>query len=375
MISSRTFEILKQLIELTEGTVYWKDREGRYQGGNTQQLKTTSFSSFDDMIGKTDFELYPSAIAKPISDIDKRIMETATPLTLEEIGVDMDGNEAIYLTKKKPLIDENGEVYGLIGASINITEKKISEQLKTMKMSFIQNMQHDIRTPFTGLWGLAQYLWEIEEDVQKKKYLDYIRQASKELFDYCNKIIEFAQIQANYWPLADQEFDLSSMIKNVFMIEQPAALYKNLELTYKVDSAIPSLVMSDEHRWFCIALNLLSNAIKFTERGKVEISLQRVNHDTEKQQALLQLIITDTGIGIPADKQNLIYLPFSRLHPSNQNKYSGLGFGLSLVKQFIEELAGTLEIDSIVGQGTSFKCIIPVKLPLISGEVACQVQC
>jgi len=357
-------DVLNNIIELSEGTVYWKDREGRYLGCNARQLKVANLTSVNDIIGKTDFDLYSHPIAKQVNELDEQVIQSANTFIVEENGVDAEGQHAIYLTRKSPLIDqETGEIFGLLGTSIDITAQKISKQLTGMKTSFIQNMQHDIRTPFTGLWGLTQYLWENESDPEKKQYLNYIRQASKELFDYCDKAIAFTQTQTNYWSLADNEFDLVTMIKSVYMIEQPAALCKKLDFSYQIDSAIPALVVSNEHRWYCIALNLLSNAIKFTESGKVEISLQILNHDTVTGQALLQLIIADTGSGITPEKQNLIYLPVNRTQPSGQNKYSGLGFGLSLVKQFIAELAGTLEIDSTVGQGTSIKCLIPVKMP------------
>lgn len=361
--------LLSHILELTEVNIYWKDRQGRYLGCNPYYLRTPSKQqSIDQFIGKTDFDLFDYTIAKKLYETDQQIMEAGENLTLEEEGIDLDGNPAIFLTKKQPLRDKEGNICGILGISIDITEKKMAEQLVAMKSSFIRNIQHDIRTPFTGLWSLAQHLWENETDPEKKKYLGFIAKSSEELFGYCNRIIEFAEEQKNERPIIEKQFDLTKLLQTIIDIEQPVAVHKKLHFSLEIEPKLPYTIISDEHRWFCIVLNLVSNALKFTHSGEVKVRLDAVQTDMQKRQALLELSVIDTGVGIPVEKQNLIYLPFYRLHPSNENRYTGLGLGLSLVKQFIAELAGMLQVESNENQGSFFKCIIPVKLPQQYGE-------
>lgn len=360
--------LLSHILELTEVNIYWKDRQGRYLGCNNYFLRTPKLQNANQLIGKTDFDFFDYPIAKKVYEIDQKVMEAGESLTLEEQGIDPNGKRATYLTKKQPLTDEQGNICGVVGISIDITEKKMAEQLAAMKSSFIRNMQHDIRTPFTGLWSLAQHLWENETDPEKKKYLGFITKSSEELFGYCNRIIEFAEEQTNERPIVEKQFDLGKLLQTVIDIEQPVAEFKKLQFSLEIEPNVPYTVISDDHRWFCIVLNLVSNALKFTHSGEVKVKLSAIQTDITKGQALLQLSVTDTGVGIPVEKQNLIYLPFYRLHPSNENTYAGLGLGLSLVKQFIAELAGLLHVESNENQGSFFKCIIPVKLPQQYGE-------
>jgi two-component system aerobic respiration control sensor histidine kinase ArcB len=364
MSFNKDLELFNKIIHVVPGNIYWKDREGRYLGCNDNQLKIARLSSLEDIVGKTDFDLYDRELAKKVHAVDERVMRTGKPLKFEEQGINEKGIAAIYLTDKQPLFDENHKVYGLIGISIDITEKKMAEQLKAMKSAFIQNMEHDVRTPCGGIWGMVDYLWKTESDPVKKESLGLVTEAAKELLDYNNRIIEFAQMQAEKWPIVAKQLEIQELLKKVVALEHPAALYKHIDLSLGIDPEIPPHIISDDHRLYCIAVNLISNAIKFTEIGGVQIKLNTKNINVSKRSAILRLEVKDTGIGISQDMQNLIYTPFNRLNPSNQNKYRGLGLGLAMVKQFIEELEGELEVSSEVGKGTTISCTIPVKLPL-----------
>jgi two-component system aerobic respiration control sensor histidine kinase ArcB len=361
---NKDLELLKKVIHVVPGNIYWKDRQGRYLGCNDNQLKVAHISSMEEIIGKTDFDLYPHELAERVHEVDERVMSTGMPIKFEEQGVNEKGVVAIYLTDKQPLFDDNHNVYGLIGISIDITEKKMADQLKAMKTAFIQNMEHDIRTPCGGIWGMVDLLWKTESDPVKKESLGLVTEAAKELLDYNNRIIEFAQMQAEKWPIIAKPFSAPDILKKIVALEQPAIIHKHLKLNMSIDPKTPPYVISDDHRWYCIAVNLISNAIKFTEVGEVQVKLTTLSLDASQRKAILELDISDTGIGISQEMQNLIYTPFNRLNPSNQNKYRGLGLGLAMVKQFIEELDGELKISSEVNKGTTISCIIPVKLPL-----------
>lgn len=147
-------------------------------------------------------------------------------------------------------------------------------------------------------------------------------------------------------------------------MEKAAAAIKKLELIYEYPEDIPTVFLSDENRIERIILNLLSNAIKFTDKGHVHVQVKLVKELDDKN-LILQIIVSDTGIGIPHDKQQYIYEKFYRGSPANQNKYPGAGLGLHIVKQFIEDLDGEIEVVSSPNKGTIFICTLPFKRPLV----------
>lgn len=250
-------------------------------------------------------------------------------------------------------------------------ENNLSHMLETagianaLKAEFIQNMEHDIRTPFHGIWMLASLLESKETDPSKKESLSDISKSAKELLDYCNGILEFIKAEEKSVPVLAKKFDLWRLIDKIVTMEIPAAKIKNLILLMNFSEEIPRVVIGDEHRLQRILINLVGNAIKFTHTGFVKISVKLAKK--ENKEIVLQIYIEDTGIGIPEDKMIYIYEKFTRINPASQGVYKGTGLGLRLVKQLIEEVDGEIDVKSEVGKGTTFVCTIPFKLPLVEG--------
>lgn len=366
MSFSNTHDLLDKIIHLIPGNVYWKDIQGHYLGCNDNQLKIARLSSLSDIIGKTDFDLYQKELAEKVHEIDQYVMSTGKALRFEEQGINEKGVAAIYLTDKQPLYDEQNKICGLLGVSIDITEKKMAEEIQAIKSAFIQNIEHDLRTPAGGISGIVDMLYQTETDPVRKETLGLVAEAAKELLDYQNRIIKFSQMEAKEWPIVEKPFSIRDLLEKVIALEKPAIIYKKLKLKLFIDPKIPTTIISDDHRWYCIAVNLISNAVKFTEVGQIEVKLNSVNSYSKKQKDILELKISDTGIGISKEKQILIDKPFNRLNPSNQNKYKGLGLGLPMVKQFLNELNGEFKINSTVNKGTVISCFIPIRLPFAS---------
>lgn len=364
---------LENIIALIPEHVYWKDKNGIYLGCNDQQAKALGLSSRKEIIGKTDFDLSWKDQAKEIIANDQEVMKTGIPKIAEEFGKLADGSWIVAITHKVPLKNENNENIGILGISINITErKKMEEELKkakeqaeianNVKTEFLENMRHDIRTPFSGVLGIASYLEEIEDDPQKKELLGDVMQSSKALLDYCNNILDFSNIESGL-PITNKKFSIKNLIDNLIKMETSAAKNKQLTLTSKIALGVPDMIIGDEFRVYRILINLVSNAVKFTSKGLVTVMINIA--EKKKRTIILQIIVEDTGIGIPRDKQGFIYEKFSRLHPSSQGRYLGSGLGLRIVKEFIDDLEGEIEVQSELGKGTTFVCTIPFKLPLI----------
>lgn len=365
---------LGQIMDCTPGSLYWKDKEGRYLGCNTFMVKTAGLLSSEDIIGKTDFELWPDH-ANEIRKNDVKVMSSGKAISLEEKVQIQSGEYMHFASSKVPLKDEHGSIIGIICNSLDITKLKEteaalkaanekSELSNKAKSSFIENMEHDIRTPFNGVWGFANILAERENDPEKKEFLESIATCAKELLDYCDSVLDFSRIEHGITPVFEKSFNVRELVNSVMKIESIAAKHKNLSFSINQSSKLPNIVIGDPYRLKRILLNLVSNAIKFTNKGGIKISVTKEGKKPQTRLCILKFVIEDTGIGIPESKQSVIYEKFTRGTPSNQGIYKGQGLGLRIVKQFISELEGDIHLDSETNKGTVFTFLLPFKLPL-----------
>lgn len=370
---------LRSVIENLPGSIYWKNKEGVYLGRNLfsaermLSVELESNSVQDDVIGKTDYDLFSKETADRYRAHDLQVMESRKEYSVEESVILPSGKTIIQLSTKRPIYDQNGHVVGIVGNTVDITHLKEieaelrkeharAEQANLIKTEFMRNMEHDIRTPFSGMLGMANYLWETEEDPVKKGCLNDIVQCAKELLDYCNSILDFSKIESGLHLVADKKFYLQDIINSAVKMELPAAKLKQLSLIVDYDHQIPKVLVGDPHRIHRILVNLLSNAIKFTQQGQIKLHVSLL--PKEHPSTLVRFMVEDTGVGIPEDKKDYIFEKFTRLSLSNKGFYKGIGLGLRIVKQFMHEINGEIDLISQVGQGTKFICTIPFRRPL-----------
>lgn len=364
---------LDNIIANMPGHLYWKNVEGIYLGCNNRQARSLGFRSAADIIGKTDAALpWHGASAETFRENDLRIMETGNTEIFEE-DARIEGKAATVLSQKTPLKNRQGKIIGVLGISIDITKlketehelilaKEMADDANRLKLDFIHNMEHDIRTPFTGIYGMAQVLASLETDPLKKSMLDDITNCAKELLDYNNGILDFSRIESGELPVLSKKFSINRLINKIIVMESPPAKIKNIDLSIHIEETVPDVIVGDRNRLQRILINLISNAIKFTHQGFVKIMIQLRKKD--ESTAIIRFIIEDTGIGIPEDKQQIIYETFTRLIPANQGQYKGHGLGLRIVKKFTDDLGGELDVTSKPNAGTSFYCTLPFRLPL-----------
>ncbi|BCA94851.1 hypothetical protein TUM19329_12120 [Legionella antarctica] len=367
---------LASIIENLPGHVYWKNKDSIYQGCNLAQAKSAGFSDPNEMIGKTDFEMPWHHEADILRESDLAVINNKETLTTEEASQLANSEQvSIFLSKKAPLFNKKGEVIGVLGVSFDITDRKKIEQdlcqaqiaaetANQAKSEFLRNMEHQLRTPFSGIYSIVQMLAEAETAPEKKELLELTYGSAKEFLDLLNDIIDFSRYQSEYTAVLAKKFDFKQLIERTVTMQQSAAISKKLKLSAEYDIDLPTIFIGDPYRLRRILLNLLSNAIRFTTKGHVfvQVKLGRVVDD---RHLILQLIVNDTGIGISPEKQSLIYEKFYRIHPANQNKYSGAGLGLHIVKQLMTDLEGEIELTSTPGKGTTFVCTLPFKRPLL----------
>ena len=367
------------LLTLTPSSVYWKDLKGVYLGCNLSMLEMVGFSSIQEVIGKTDYDLPWKESAGIIQEHDQKVIKSKRLQSFEEFGALSDKNVITMICNKMPLLDKSGEIIGIIGSSIDISRLKRTEQdLKNAKEAaeaasqakteFLENMRHDIRTPLSGMVGCARIIQSESHNPEKvKEYAKDLIQSSEALLNFLNKILEGIKVASGEMPLLKKKFDFKKNIQDIIDLNKSLAAKKNLSLTLKVDEAIPPYLIGDPVRLQRIILELVTNALRFTQQGNIEVKAKLKKH--EAQQDVIEIKVTDTGVGITKEKQDEIFTQFTRLTPAHQGIYQGLGLGLSIVKQFVDDLGGEVYVKSQLQQGSTFTCLIPFQVPLVMNNV------
>lgn len=367
---------IEEIISLLPGNIYWMDKNGKFLGCNNNMLELIGLKSLNEYIGKTYEDIYEKTHIQIIKQTDRKVMEQNEPIVIEEVALHPGKEPVIYLTKKEPLHDKTGQVIGLLGVSLDITDRKKEQEelVKTKeraeaaniaKTEFLYNMRHDLRTPFAGIISIAEPLESQETDPGKKQALSYILQSAKILLNHLDEIFEFIETESGHLPLLDKQFDLHTLINDVYLMMLPVAKGKNIDFTYSLEQ-LPQYVIGDRTRTQRILMNLLSNAIKFTIKGGVTLDAKVAQR--KDQSVVIQFTISDTGPGIPEDKQDIIFERFNRLTSSYSGIYSGKGLGLRLTKQFLDEIGGEIHLQAELGKGTTFQILIPLKLTLLDNS-------
>lgn len=367
------------LLALTPSSVYWKDLKGVYLGCNLSMLEIVGLSSIQEVVGKTDYDLPWKESAGVIQEHDQKVIESKRLQSFEEFGALSDGNVITMICNKMPLLDKSGEVIGIIGSSIDISRlkrteldlknaKEAAEAASQAKTEFLENMRHDIRTPLSGIVGCARIIQSEANNPEKvSEYAKDLIQSSEALLNFLNRILEGIKVASGEMPLLKKKFDFKKNIQDIIDLNKSLAAKKNLSLTVKIDEKIPPYLIGDPIRLQRILLELVTNALRFTQQGHIEVEAKLQKH--EAQQDVIEIQVSDTGVGITKDKQAEIFTRFTRLSPSHQGIYTGLGLGLSIVKQFVDDLGGEVYVKSKLHQGSTFTCLIPFQIPLVMDSV------
>ena len=235
----------------------------------------------------------------------------------------------------------------------------IAKQAEThAKIEFLENMRHDIRTPLTGIIGFAELIQKEAVSKKIKSYANDLVSATTALLDFQNDILDAIKSSPEINPVSNTFFPLKKLVESVIDLIKPKAIIKRLNINLDYDNALPTFIFSDYKRLYRILLELITNALKFTERGQINI---KIGAECHKQDPLtLILSVADSGIGIPTEHQQEVFIRFKRLSPSSDGLYEGTGLGLTTVRQFVEDLNGNIRVESERAKGATFICEIPI---------------
>jgi signal transduction histidine kinase/CheY-like chemotaxis protein/ligand-binding sensor domain-containing protein len=238
--------------------------------------------------------------------------------------------------------------------------KELAEAATRAKSEFLANMSHEIRTPLNGVTGMLDLIDQSELSTDQKQLVTMAQDSANTLMVVINDVLDFSRIEAGKLVFDVREFDLTETVTEAARTMALPAHQKLLELAYHVDPVIPRLLMGDAHRIKQVLINLLGNAIKFTEAG--EVILRVICDERTPDEVRLRFVVSDTGIGIPAEKQQLIFEAFSQADASTTRKYGGSGLGLAISSRIVKLMGGKIRVSSKIGEGAtfSFDATLPV---------------
>jgi len=231
--------------------------------------------------------------------------------------------------------------------------KSLAEQASVAKSEFLANMSHEIRTPMNGILGTIELLSRTPLTQEQKNYLDTIQVSGDALLKIINNILDFSRLEAGDIQAEEQELYIDPFIEELFEIVAIQAEQKGLELHYWIDEDVPNKILTDVTRLRQILLNLISNAVEFTEKGGVVVTVARGIDKSDRMGLLFS--VKDTGVGIPKERIEKIFQPFTQEDSSMTRKHGGLGLGLTICARSVEILGGRIWIDSVVGEGTTVR--------------------
>jgi protein-histidine pros-kinase len=230
--------------------------------------------------------------------------------------------------------------------------KKMAEAASEAKSNFLANMSHELRTPMNGIIAMTELALETELSADQRDLLETSRNSAGSLLGLLNDVLDFSKMEAKRVELENIRFDVHKVVRETARVFEIQARQKGLALTWTIASDVPSNVIGDSARLRQVLVNLLGNALKFTPAGSV--SVHAGVEWISAREAQVRFAVSDTGIGIPQDKQRLIFQPFAQADESMTRKYGGTGLGLSISQRLVELMQGSLWVESDAGKGSTF---------------------
>lgn len=301
--------------------------------------------------------LYPSN-----EFFEKMLIEKQT-VSYESHNYKKDGTEYWTLSTLTPIMNGKNEIESVVVIDSDITSrkraeqeilnaKKLAEESSRAKELFLANMSHEIRTPMNAIMGIVQLMEDMKFDETQKHYLHSLKFAGENLLYIINDVLDISKIESGKMHIEKIEFDLIALIDDLISSMNYRAKEKNIVLSTDLQTTLLVNLVGDPVRLNQILTNLIGNAIKFTEGGRVKLSVRERKRDNGS--SILCFEVEDNGIGIPKEKQELIFRAFEQAEMDTSRKYGGTGLGLYIVKRLVELQGGTVSLVSEPGNGSTF---------------------
>ncbi len=360
-------KMLSLVASNTTSGVIINDKNGRVEWVNQAFEKITGFN-LDDVKGRP----LGDTLQGELTDIS--IIERARRLSKNKKSFEVDiqtyrkNGEPMWISViNSVILDKHGEVEKYVEVIIDISSKKRveleliaskeeAEQLNRAKDMFISVMSHEIRTPLNAVIGMSRLLLDGESTEAQKENLDILKFSADNLMTLINDVLDFTKIETGNIELEKANVNLRELVLRVNSSMRYRATEKGITLQQNIDNALPQFVLGDSARIVQILLNLVSNAIKFTDNGGVTINLTVLEESGHNVR--IRFEVADTGIGIAEDKIGTIFESFKQAEADTTRKYGGTGLGLAISKRLVELHKSRINVDSVLGQGSTFSFVI-----------------
>jgi two-component system sensor histidine kinase/response regulator len=350
-----------ELFETLQEGVYFCDTAGNLLDVNPAMVQMLGYAHRDELVGVNIGKLYHRAPDSPFPEWGQG--RRSAPLTREVVLRRKDGTPIVCIDNSNAICDASGRMIRHQGTLVDITDRKRSEEelqkakeaaeaASVAKSGFLAHMSHEIRTPMNAIIGMTELTLDTPLTEEQREYLTMVRSSGKSLLALINDILDFSKIEAGKLSLDRIEFSLRYATGDTAKILGLRARQKGLELHTQISPEVPDTLLGDPGRLRQILFNLIDNAVKFTDRGSVTLRME-VESRAERD-ACLHFSVSDTGIGIPREKQLLIFEAFTQADNSITRKFGGTGLGLSISSRLVELMGGKIWIESEIGRGTTF---------------------
>jgi len=362
----------RDLYNYSQALICTHDMNGRLLAVNPAVCRTLGYAE-EEMVGRNLSEFLPEKHrARFGEEYVKAIHRRDNNLSGEFCVLNKDGME-IYLLYRNFRMEEPGEEPYIIGFSQDITDrvvmerelrltKQLTDDVARAKESFLAHMSHEIRTPMNGILGIASLLNKTRLDVQQRNYLQLIQESANNLLVIVNDILDLEKIVAGKLQLESIPFKIVDKIATTIQSFIYRAEEKELGLIFQNSIPADLVVQGDPYRLSQVLNNLLSNALKFTNEGHIKVSTAISGRDEEG--VVVEVVVSDTGIGIGKDRLATIFEPFEQADATISRKYGGTGLGLAICKHMVEMQNGELMVKSEEGKGSAFIIRVPYHLSI-----------
>ncbi|MBS0211038.1 MAG: response regulator [Planctomycetes bacterium] len=363
--------LYESLVETLPVNLFRKNAAGQFTYVN-QRFCETLGRPREEILGRTDFDFYPAALAEKFCHDDRRVLDRGVVLEDIERNQTPEGEPTFVQVWKTPVFDFQRRIIGTQAIFWDITAlkraeaalqaaKEAAEAASVAKTAFVANMSHEIRTPMNGIIGMSELLLDSSMSPEQRECARMIRESAESLLLVINDILDFSKVEAGKLELDVEPFPLRDRLSDALRPLALRADMKGIELACHVRPDVPGVVVGDFCRLRQVILNLVANAIKFTEHGEVVLSVECRHR--EDDHIALEFLVTDTGIGIAPEKHDAIFSAFVQADNTTTRKYGGTGLGLSIAARLVELMGGKITLDSSPGQGSRFQFTIGFTLP------------
>ncbi len=363
----------RMLVEGSSDLIYSIDLEGRFTflSAGVEKFGYTP----EEVLGKSMFTfVHPDDRARIIEKFREGFRRGAHPSINEFQVLTKDGGFRHVEEAGRIICDDQGKPVMVTGILRDVTQRSIAaealrrgkdmaEAANRAKSTFLASVSHEIRTPMNAILGFSELVLKSHLSPEVRSQMEIIRKSGHDLLGIIDELLDLTRIESDQMRFEEKPFSLSQLLSDLRHTFEPRIRDKGIRFELDIPTHLPERFLGDGLRIKQILTNLVGNALKFTRDGSIALSLQ-INLSPESaagsHQREILFTVRDTGIGIPEDKLQAIFEPFTQVDGSYSRQYGGIGLGLAICRRLIEHMGGSISVQSILGQGSTFACRLPL---------------